>query len=142
LIGIQLSVRRIDPLQYELRIKNFDFDMIRYIYPSSLSPGNEQVGRWSSAAADSPGTKNYAGAHNPAVDAMIAALLKAESQEDFVAAVRALDRVLISGFYVVPLFYAPDDWWARWTRIQHPATPSLYGAEPTTWWAQDATASN
>ncbi|MBA3518431.1 MAG: ABC transporter substrate-binding protein [Rhizobiales bacterium] len=135
LIGAQVSVRRVEAQQYELRIKSFDFDMIRFAYPSSLSPGGEQLNRWSSQAAENQGSFNFSGAHDPAIDAMIAALLAATSREDFVAAVRALDRVLISGFYLVPLFHAPEDWWARWTRIEHPATPSLYGAEPTSWWA-------
>jgi len=130
-----VSVRRVEAQQYELRIKSFDFDMIRFAYPSSLSPGGEQLNRWSSQAAENQGSFNFSGAHDPAIDAMIAALLAATSREDFVAAVRALDRVLISGFYLVPLFHAPEDWWARWTRIEHPATPSLYGAEPTSWWA-------
>ena len=66
---------------------------------------------------------------------MITALLASSSREEFVSAVRALDRVLISGFYLVPLFHAPEDWWGRWTRIGRPEAPSLYGAEPTTWWA-------
>ena len=136
LIGAQATVRRVEPLQYELRIKSFDFDMMRFNYPSSLSPGNEQINRWSSQAAENQGSFNFSGARNPAVDAMIQALLAAESREAFVTAVRALDRVLISGFYLVPLFHAPEDWWAMWARIQHPETPSLYGAEPTTWWAR------
>jgi peptide/nickel transport system substrate-binding protein len=136
LIGVTASVRRVERLQYELRIKSFDYDMIRFTYPSSLSPGNEQINRWSSTAAESQGSFNFAGAREPAVDAMIDALLEARSREDFVAAVRALDRVLVSGFYLVPLFHAPEDWWARWTRIERPEALSLYGAEPTTWWAK------
>ena len=136
LLGVQASVRRVEALQYELRIKSFDFDMMRFVYPSSLSPGNEQINRWSSIAADAQGSFNFAGVSNPAVDATIAAMLAARSREDFVTAVRALDRVLMSGNYMVPLFYAPEDWWAVWSRIEHPETPSLYGAEPTTWWAK------
>ena len=76
------------------------------------------------------------GAKNPAIDAMIAAMLRAESHEDFVAAVRALDRVLISGSYVVPLFHAPGDWVARWAHIEHPAKTPLFGYLPETWWRQ------
>ena len=102
----------------------------------SLSPGNEQINRWSSTAAENQGSFNFAGARDPAVDAIIDALLEARSREDFVATVRSLDRVLVSGFYLVPLFHAPEDWWARWTRIERPETLSLYGAEPTTWWAK------
>jgi peptide/nickel transport system substrate-binding protein len=76
------------------------------------------------------------GVKSPAVDAMIAALLKAESREDFVAAVRALDRVLISGFYVIPLFHLPAQWVAHWDTIGRPATTSLYGYLPETWWRE------
>jgi peptide/nickel transport system substrate-binding protein len=136
-IGVKISVRRAEPLQFELRIKSFDFDMIRFTYPSSLSPGNEQINRWSSGAAENPGSFNFSGARDPAIDAMIAALLAAEGREDFVTAVRALDRVLISGFYLIPLFHAPQDWWALWSRVKHPETLSLYGAEPTTWWIEE-----
>ncbi len=135
LIGAQVSVRRVEAQQYELRIKSFDFDVIRFNYPSSLSPGNEQVNRWSSTVAENQGSFNFAGARDPAIDGMIAALLAAESRENFVAAVRAFDRVLISGFYLAPLFHAPEEWWARWTRVAHPETGSLYGPEPTTWWS-------
>jgi peptide/nickel transport system substrate-binding protein len=127
---------RVEAQQYELRIKSFDFDMIRFTYPSSLSPGNEQTNRWSSTAGRKQGSFNFAGVRSPAVDAMIAALLAANGRDEFVAAVRALDRVLISGFYLVPLFHTPEEWWARWARIEHPANPSLYGAEPTTWWVK------
>jgi peptide/nickel transport system substrate-binding protein len=109
--------------------------MIRFNYPSSLSPGGEQINRWSSQAAENQGSFNFAGAKEPAIDAMMAAMLAATERDDFVAAVRALDRVLISGSYLVPLFHAPKDWWARWARIGRPETLSLYGPEPTTWWA-------
>jgi peptide/nickel transport system substrate-binding protein len=79
------------------------------------------------------------GARSKAIDAMIAALLRAETRVDFVAAVRALDRVLISGCYVVPLFHLPEQWVARWTRIEHPATTSLFGYLPETWWYRPKT---
>jgi peptide/nickel transport system substrate-binding protein len=130
-------VRRVESLQFEVRIKDFDFDMIRFIYASSLSPGNEQNNRWSSAAAGNPGSFNFAQVKSEAVDGMIGALLGATGQDDFVTAVRAFDRVLISGFYMIPLFYAPEDWWALSSRVKHPAEGSLYGAEPTTWWIEE-----
>jgi peptide/nickel transport system substrate-binding protein len=76
------------------------------------------------------------GAKSPAIDAMIAALLKAETREEVVAAVRALDRVLISGSYVVPLFYVPEQWVARWTYIERPKVTSMHGYLPETWWRQ------
>ena len=134
--GIAARVRVVDAVQYEGRRLAYDFDMIENRWDQSLSPGNEQAFYWGSVAAGQPGTRNYMGVKSPAVDAMIAALLKAESREDFVAAVRALDRVLISGFYVIPLFHLPAQWVARWDTIGRPATTSLYGYLPETWWRE------
>jgi len=134
--GIAARVRMVDAVQYEGRRLTYDFDMIEYRWDQSLSPGNEQAFYWGSAAADQPGTRNYMGVKSAAVDAMIAALLKAEGRADFVASVRALDRVLISGFYVIPLFYPPAQWIARWTTVGRPATTSLYGYLPETWWRE------
>ena len=134
--GIAARVRMVDAVQYEGRRLTYDFDIIEYRWDQSLSPGNEQAFYWGSAAADQPGTRNYMGVKSAAVDATIAALLKAEGRADFVAAVRALDRVLISGFYVIPLFYPPAQWIARWTTVGRPATTSLYGYLPETWWRE------
>ena len=139
--GIEARVRMVDDVQYEQRRLAFDFDMIEYRWEQSLSPGNEQSFYFGSAAADSQGTRNYMGVRSTAVDAMIAALLHAQEHDEFVDAVRALDRALISGCYVVPLFYLPDQWAARWTYIEHPAHTSLFGYLPETWWHQPAKAS-
>ena len=109
-LGIAVSVRLIDDVQYWRRLSTFDFDMIQWTWPASASPGNEQIGRWGSANAARNGSLNYAGVKSPAVDAVLQALLGAREREDFIAAVRALDRLLISGFYVVPLYYLPDTW--------------------------------
>ncbi len=133
-IGIAVSVRNVEDAQFQPRLQQFDYDMVRRSWGASLSPGNEQLGRWSSAAANRPSSFNYAGANEPAIDAMIDALLAAHSREDFVAAVRALDRVLISGYYVVPLFYLPEQWLARWNTIQHPDAAALTGYVLPTWW--------
>ena len=137
--GIKAGVRTVDAVQYDRRRQTYDFDMIQYYWSESLSPGNEQYFYWGAAAADAPGTRNYMGAKSPAIDAMIAAMLEATSRDDFVAAVRALDRVLMSGFYVVPLFHLPDQWVARWSAIEHPRTVSLSGYLPETWWHQPQT---
>jgi len=134
--GIIAQVRLVDDVQYQQRLSSFDFDMIEYRWEQSLSPGNEQSFYFGSAAADQKGSRNYMGAKSAAVDAMIAALLRARQHSDFVAAVRALDRVLISGSYVVPLFYLPEQWVARWAYIRHPARTSLYGYLPETWWRE------
>ncbi|MBZ9937844.1 extracellular solute-binding protein [Mesorhizobium sp. BR1-1-16] len=137
-IGIKATVRTVDSTQYQRRVQDFDFDMIMTSWPASLSPGNEQGNRWSSTNVDVPASFNYVGAKSPAIDAMLAAVLAAESQEDFVAAVRALDRVLISGHYVVPLYYLPDQWVARWARVDHPKTQSVNGYTLSTWYAAPA----
>jgi len=134
LAGINAQVRNVDATQFERRRIGFDFDMMDYRWEQSLSPGNEQSFYWGSAAADQQGSRNYMGIKSPAVDAMIAAMLSATSREDFVAATRALDRVMLSGVYVVPLYYPPKQWVARWKRIEHPSTTSLFGYLPETWW--------
>lgn len=132
--GIGVRVRQVDSAQYWARLKAFDFDMIQWLWGASLSPGNEQVNRWSTAAAGTEGSLNYPGVRSPAVDAMIGAMLKAETREDFVAAVRALDRVLMSGDYVVPLFYAPGQWIAHWDRAAMPDKVPLAGSDFDRWW--------
>jgi peptide/nickel transport system substrate-binding protein len=132
--GINAQVRLVDAVQYQQRLATFDFDMIENRWEQSLSPGNEQSIYWGSAAADQEGSRNYIGVKSPAVDAMIAALLSARARPDFVSAVCALDRVLISGSYVVPLFYLPEQWVARRAYIHHPAQTSLFGFLPETWW--------
>ncbi|HZD89903.1 MAG TPA: extracellular solute-binding protein [Pseudolabrys sp.] len=137
--GIDARVRNVDPTQFEQRRTRFDFDMMKYHWEQSLSPGNEQLLYWSSAAADAQGSRNYMGMKSKAADAMIKALLAAVSEDDFVAAVRALDRVLLSGFYVVPLYHLPVQWVARWTKIRHPNRTSLFGYLPETWWHGEAT---
>jgi peptide/nickel transport system substrate-binding protein len=134
--GIAAQVRLVDTVQYQQRLSTFDFDMIEYRWEQSLSPGNEQTFYWGSAAADQDGTRNYMGVKSTAVDSMIAALLRARERTDFVAAVRALDRVLISGAYVVPLFYLPQQWVARRAAINHPARTSLFGFLPDSWWRE------
>jgi peptide/nickel transport system substrate-binding protein len=134
--GIVVQVRLVDDAQYQQRLSSFDFDMIEYRWEQSLSPGNEQSFYFGAAAADQPGSRNYMGVKSAAVDAMTAALLRARERPDLVAAVRALDRVLISGCYVVPLFYLPQQWVVRWNTIRHPERTSLYGYLPETWWHQ------
>lgn len=132
--GIDVSVRSVDAVQFDQRRLNFDFDMIQNRWDQSLSPGNEQSFYWGSEAADIPGTRNYMGAKNPAIDAMIAAILEARDRPDFVDAVRALDRVLMSGFYAIPVYNVQEQWIARWNRIERPVATALTGYLPETWW--------
>ena len=135
LLGISVSVRTVDPSQFEDRRVKREFDMIFNTWFSSLSPGGEQYGRWSSAAADSQGSFNFVGAKNPAIDALIDAIVGARSREEFISAVRAFDRVLISGAYAVPLYHVADVWMAHWNTVKPPATHSLYGDEVDAWWS-------
>lgn len=134
-LGIDARLRIVDSAQYQRRRQTFDFDMIQNFWYASLSPGNEQLFRWSSSSADAEGSYNYASVKNPAVDAMIEALLSARKREDFVSAVRALDRVLLSGDYVIPLFHAEKQWIARWKKLARPEKTSLYGYRTDTWWS-------
>jgi peptide/nickel transport system substrate-binding protein len=136
-VGIDVRVRNVDASQYQGRLEQFDYDMIFYEWSESLSPGNEQSFYWGSASADENGTRNYMGVRDKAVDAMIGALLAARSHEDFVSAVRALDRVLLSGNYVIPLFYAPTQWVALWDRVKYPERTSIYGYRTDTWWIDE-----
>lgn len=132
--GITLNVRNVDAVQFDTRRQAYDFDMMPYAWSQSLSPGNEQAFYFGAAAADTPGSRNYMGAKAPAIDATIVALIAARDEEAYVAAARALDRVLISGAYAVPLFHTPGQWLAHWTRIARPERASLYGTLPETWW--------
>ncbi len=136
-IGVNVTIRQVDSAQYQSRKTAFDFDMIQNRWPASLSPGNEQSFRWSSAAADAEGSFNYPGVKSPAVDAMIAALLAAKTREDFVSAVRTLDRVLMSGAYVLPLFHLPEQWIAYWRQLHYPKVTPGYGAQIDSWWIEN-----
>jgi peptide/nickel transport system substrate-binding protein len=132
--GIGATVRAVDPVQFDQRRLGYEFDMIQNRWDQSLSPGNEQSFYWDSLAADTQGTRNYMGAKDPAIDAMIAALLEARNRTGFVSAVRALDRVLMSGFYAIPVLNAGDQWIARWNRIERPKATPLVGYLPEGWW--------
>lgn len=135
-IGVEARVRLVDDVQFWRRLASFDFDMIQWTWPVSASPGNEQRNRWSSLAAEREGSLNYAGARDPAIDAMIDALLAATDREDFVAAARALDRILLSGFYVVPLYHQPALWIAHDSGLKRPARAPMMGLPPELWWRE------
>ena len=136
-LGIAARVRVVDGSQYQARLTNYDYDMIQASWPSSLSPGNEQLFRWSSNAGKLPGSYNFAGVANPAADAMIEAMLAAKTEGEFVSSVRALDRVLLSGDYVIPLFYIPRQWVAHWARLKSPEKTPVFGYAFDTWWIEE-----
>ena len=135
-VGMTVNVRVVDSAQYENRLRQWDFDVIVASWGESLSPGNEQRGFWSSQAADQPGSRNLIGIKNPAVDALIERVIFAKDRDELVAATRALDRVLLWNFYVVPQWTYGKQRSARWDRFGRPATLPKYGlsAFPTIWW--------
>jgi peptide/nickel transport system substrate-binding protein len=133
-IGIDVKVRLTDDAQFWRRLSNFDFDMIQWTWPVSPSPGNEQRNRWGSAAAARQGSLNYAGVNSLAIDTMMDAMLKSQKREDFAASIRALDRLLVSGSYVVPLFQAPDLWLSYDAQLKRPGYTPLFGPALELWW--------
>lgn len=137
-IGVAARIRIADSAQYQERLNRFNYDMILGAIPQSSSPGNEQRDYWSSERAHAPGGRNYAGVRDPEVDALVEALIRAESREALVARTRALDRRLREGAYVVPGWHLPHwrlAWWAE--RIERPARLSpLTPAVEDTWWAK------
>jgi microcin C transport system substrate-binding protein len=135
-IGIVVNARIVDAAQYENRLRQWDYDIIVGSWGQSLSPGNEQRGFWGSAAADQPGSRNLIGIKNPAVDTLIDRVIFTKDREDLVAATKALDRVLLWNFYVVPQWTYSFVRTARWDRFSHPQIMPKYGrsAFPTVWW--------
>jgi len=134
--GMKVDVRVVDAAQYENRLRQWDFDIIVASWTQSLSPGNEQRGFWSSQAADQPGSRNLIGIKNPAVDTLIERVIFTKDREDLVAATKALDRVLLWNFYVVPQWTYPFVRSARWDRFGRPETMPKYGRSgfPSIWW--------
>jgi microcin C transport system substrate-binding protein len=135
-LGIEVSVRTVDDAQYENRVRNWEFDIVIETWPQSLSPGNEQRAYWGSQAADQPGSRNLAGIKNPAVDELVDRVIFAKNRSELVAATKALDRVLLWNYYVVPQWHYPYARTVRWNRFGKPEKMPAYGASafPTVWW--------
>ena len=130
------SIRTVDDAQYQNRLRNFDFDIITDLWGQSLSPGNEQREFWGSQTADQPGSRNTIGIKNPAIDALIEKVIFAKDRATLVAATKALDRVLLWNFYVVPQFTYGFSRYARWDRFSHADPLPKYGRSglPSLWW--------
>lgn len=140
-LGITLTPEPVDNAQYVGRQSSFDFDLTKVRRELSLSPGNEQRLYWGSAGAQQPGSRNLMGVTEPAVDAMIDKMLNVEVSEDFVAATRALDRVLTAGRYVIPIWSFDKGRIAHVRELQFPDTLPIYGDRtgfmPDVWWYQE-----
>ncbi|MBI1274092.1 MAG: ABC transporter substrate-binding protein [Alphaproteobacteria bacterium] len=140
-LGIKADFRLVDSAQYQNMIDGFDFDMIIHVFAQSLSPGNEQFDFWGSAKADVKGSRNLIGVKDPAVDALLEKLVKAESREELVAVCRALDRVLLWHHYVIPQWHVGIYRLAYWDKFGRPAETPKYGLGiPDLWWTDPAKA--
>ena len=140
-LGIAATVTTVDSAQYKERTTAYDFDMTHYIRSLSLSPGNEQTLYWGSAGVTEPGTRNWMGMNSPAAEAMIKTMVSSADRAEFVAATQALDRILISGRYVVPFWYSSVSRLAHVKQLQFPAKLPIYGDwlgfQPEVWWYQE-----
>ena len=140
-LGIAPVVTVVDSAQYKERTNSYDFDMAWYTRALSLSPGNEQLLYWGSKGVNEPGSRNWMGMNVPAAEAAIQVMLDSTSQEDFIAATQALDRVLTAGRYVIPIWFSPLSKLAHSKHLHYPDRIPLYGDwpgfQPETWWYED-----
>jgi microcin C transport system substrate-binding protein len=136
-LGITANIRTVDTAQYQNRTDQFDFDMITAVWGQSLSPGNEQRDFWSSEAADTPGSRNFAGIKDPVVDALIERIITAPSREELLTATHALDRVLLWGHYVIPHWHIRYERVAYWDKFARAADPE-FGIDLYAWWVDPA----
>ncbi|WP_152044546.1 extracellular solute-binding protein [Aureimonas psammosilenae] len=140
-IGIEMTIRPVDPSQYINRIRAREYDMIYTGLAQSLSPGNEQYDYWSSGAADQAASQNYAGIKNTAVDQLITNVVQAKDRDTLVAATKALDRVLLANQYMIPSYVGVDARIALWDRFSHPEKLPEYSIGwPALWWYDEAKA--
>ncbi len=138
-IGITATLRPVDSSQYINRVRSFDYDMIWNVWGQSMNPGNEQRGYWGSESANTQGSQNYAGIADPAIDELIDTITSAKDRDEQVAAIHAMDRVLLANHYVVPLFYAGEEKFAYWNRMAHPKElPTYSSGFSTIWWSTQA----
>ena len=140
-LGVDVRVTNIDAAQLNERTKAYDFDMTYYVRSLSLSPGNEQMLYWGAAGVETPGTGNWMGMNSPAAESLIASMLSATTREGFLPAVQALDRILIAGRYVVPIWYSDISRIAHAKTLRFPSKLPLYGDwigfQPDVWWYQE-----
>ncbi|MGM0767551.1 MAG: extracellular solute-binding protein [Pseudomonadota bacterium] len=133
-LGIDVSIRLVDTNQYIQRVRQFDYDVITQVLPQSDSPGNEQREYWHSANVDVAGSRNYMGVSDPVVDELIGKVIQAPDREELIHRVRALDRVLLHGHYVIPQWYLPSDRIAYWGYLSKPDKTPKNGVDINNWW--------
>ncbi len=135
-IGIAATIRTVDSTQYQLRRKTFDYDMVRNTWGAVAVAGQRADQPLEPVGRRYAGSFNYPGAKEPAIDAMIQAMVSGRNARGLRRRRAGFRRVLISGFYSVPLFYLPEQWIAHWNRIEHPDKAPLMGPVLATWWAK------
>lgn len=133
-IGIQCQIRTVEPAQYQNRVRDFDFDMISIVFGQSRSPGNEQRAYWGSEAADTPGSRNYAGIKDPVIDELIEGVIAAKDRGELIVATQALDRVLQWGYYVIPSWHINNDRVIWWDKFGRPDIKPAYAVGLFSWW--------
>lgn len=140
-IGVTPQITAVDSAQYTERTDTYDFDMAYYLRGLSLSPGTEQRLYWGADGVDKPGTRNWMGMNSPAAEAMIDRILNSQTQDEFRAAVQALDRVLTTGRYVIPIWFSPESRIAHARQLHYPERLPMYGDwigfQPDVWWWED-----
>lgn len=144
-LGVKATIRTVDPAQYQNRVRDFDYDVIVSTFSQSRSPGNEQRNYWSSSAVKRPGSRNWIGVSNPAIDSLIEKIVAAPNRKTLIVATRALDRVLQWSYFVVPQWHIREDRVAWWDKFGRPAIKPTYGIGFSSWWVdpkKDAMVSN
>jgi microcin C transport system substrate-binding protein len=133
-LGVTARVRTVDTSQYQNRIDHFDFDMTVAVWAESLSPGNEQADSWTSERAGIPGSRNLAGIRDPVVDKLVQLVISAPDRQSLIVRTRALDRVLLWGFYVIPHWHIQSFRVAYWDKFDRPPIAPKYALGFETWW--------
>lgn len=136
-IGIKMTFRNVEVNIFKNRLDNFDFDMAIVSYPMSRMPGNELKEMWSSVSADNKGSMNLAGIKNPVVDALIDKIVNAQNKEDYLASIKAFDRVMRHEYYLIPQWYAPFQRVAYRNKFARPNTDLKVGLQLMTWWLKE-----
>ena len=133
-LGMNVNLRTVDSSQYQKRIESFDFDMVVYTFSQSLSPGNEQKNFWGSDAADTNGSRNIIGIKNNVVDSLIDKIINARDREDLITLTKALDRVLLWNYYVIPQWHISAYRVLYWDMFDQPQKKPKYSLGFDTWW--------
>jgi len=136
-LGIEANIRVLDSAAFRGRLNEYDYDMVAYRWQNSLSPGTEQMLYWSCESAQMPARWNFAGVCEPAIDALAGGIANAQDYEALKAHAHAIDRIMMHGHYMIPLYYAGVDYIAHHKTLQSPPNTPIYGAVIESWWVQN-----